>query len=233
MDKKKTFSLAVILILTMVLLSGCNKPKEEIPVIPKNICENVICPDICKGEDLWAQKCVNGTCIDFVRIEPCSEKCGCVVDLCSNVKCLDKCRDEDLWSYKCVNGICSPDAIKEKCSAECGCSPKFFYKINPEGRYRINEIGVIANVYTLRSDQTIRAVVTCRSSICSSPPTVYYAIFEDYTERAPDELVDYTGTVWKNFKEMKGNELTIEEGGTYMIGVSTEYYIEVGFLEDS
>ncbi len=107
MDKKKTFSLAVILILTMVLLSGCNKPKEEIPVIPKNLCENVTCPDICKGEDLWAQKCVNWTCIDFVRIEPCSEKCGCVVDLCSNVKCLDKCRDEDLWSYKCVNGICS------------------------------------------------------------------------------------------------------------------------------
>jgi len=32
---------------------------------------------------------------------------------------------------------------------------------------------------------------------------------------------------------MNGNELMIEEGGTYMIGVSTEYYIEVGFLEDS
>ncbi len=233
MDKKKTFSLAVILILTMVLLSGCNKPKEEIPVIPKNICENVICPDICKGEDLWAQKCVNGTCIDFVRIEPCSEKCGCVVDLCSNVKCLDKCRDEDLWSYKCVNGICSPDAIKEKCSAKCGCSPKFYYPIVPEARYRIPEVGIIANVYSIRADETIRAVVTCRSSLCSSPPTVYYTIFEDYNERLENETVDYTGTAWKNFEKMEGNELTIKESGTYLIGVNTEYYIEVGYLSDS
>lgn len=234
MNKKRLYSLGIlILLIFIVLFSGCNISKEVIPVVPKNLCEDIQCPDICKGEDLWAQKCVDGECVDFVRIEPCSQKCGCIVDLCANIKCLDKCRGEDIWAYKCLNGICSPDILKEKCSTECGCTPKFYYRLIPEARYRIPEVGIIANVYSIRSGQTIRAVVTCRSSLCSSPPTVYYTKFENFNERSTDELVDYTGSAWKNFEEMKDNELTIKESGTYMIGVSTEYYIEVGFLEDS
>ena len=235
MNKRKVGLFGIIFLISVIILvSGCSKPKEQLPpVVKTDLCENVKCPDICKGEDLWAQKCVDGECVDFVRVEPCSEKCGCVVDLCQRIKCNDQCRGEDLWSYKCVNGICAPENIKEKCSVECGCSPKFFYKLVPEARYKLPERGIIANVYSIRSDQVIRTVVTCRSSLCSAPPTVFYTKFEDPFERREDEIVEYFGSAWKNFKVMEGNELTVDEGGTYMIGVSTQYYIEVGFLEDT
>jgi len=235
MGKSRVCLFGIIFLLGIIILfSGCNKPEEQSPPIVKtDLCENVQCPDVCKGEDLWAQKCLEGKCVDFVRIEPCSEKCGCVVDLCQRIKCNDQCRGEELWIYKCVNGVCAPESIKEKCSAECGCSPKFFYKLVPEARYRMSEIGIIANVYSLRSDQVIRAVVTCRSSLCSAPPTVYYSKFEDPFERSDDETVEYSGTVWKNFEEVEGNEFTVDEGGTYLIGVSTQYYIEVGFVKDT
>lgn len=231
--KRLCLFFTMVLIVFVILFSGCNTKKNEPPpVIPKDLCENVTCPDVCHGEDLWSQKCSDGVCIDFVRIEPCSEKCGCVVDLCAKVKCIDKCRGEDLWSYKCVNGVCVPDFLKESCSVECGCAPKFFYKLVPEARYRLPEVGIIANVYSIRSDQVIRAVVTCRSSFCSDPPTVYYTKFEDPFERSENETVVYYGSAWKNFEEMKGNELKVKESATYMIGVSSQYYIEVGFLDD-
>ncbi|NYT03092.1 MAG: hypothetical protein GKC00_00105 [Candidatus Methanofastidiosa archaeon] len=228
------FSFVAILITLIILFSGCSKPNDQTPpVVYTNPCENIDCPDVCKGEDLWAQKCLDGECVDFVRIEPCSEKCGCVVDLCERIKCNDQCRGEDLWTYKCVNGICSPEDIKEKCSIQCGCSPKFFYKLVPEARYRLREVGIIANVYSIRPGQVIRAVVTCRTSLCTDAPTVYYTKFEDPFERNENETVDYFGLVWKDFEVMQGNEVTINDGGTYMIGVSNQYYIEVGFLEDT
>ncbi|MDY1591451.1 MAG: hypothetical protein RBS85_04725 [Methanofastidiosum sp.] len=223
----------IILMAVLILSSGCSKPKEQPPpVIKTDPCENIQCPDICKGEDLWGQKCVDGQCVDFVRIEPCSEKCGCITDLCQRVKCSDQCRNKDLWTYKCVDGLCTPDIIKEKCSVQCGCEPKFFYKLIPQARYRLREVGIIANVYSIRSDQVIRAVVTCRTSLCTDPPTVYYTEFDDPFERSEDETVDYFGTIWKNFEIMKGYELKFDKSGTYMIGVSDQYYIEVGFLGD-
>ena len=235
MGKRRAGLVGIIILITaIILVSGCSKPSAQPPpVVKTDLCDNVQCPDICKGEDLWAQKCVDGKCVDFVRIEPCSEKCGCVVDLCQRIKCNDQCRGEDLWTYKCVNGICAPENIKEKCSVECGCSPKFFYKLIPEARYKMPEVGIIANVYSIRSGQVIRAVVTCRSSLCSAPPTVFYTKFEDQFVRSENETVEYSGSAWKNFEVMEGNELTVDEGGTYMIGVSTEYYIEVGFLGDT
>jgi hypothetical protein len=234
MDYKKVYyTFIIVSIGVFFLFSGCNNSKEEPPpIVSVDSCENIQCSDVCHGEDLWSQKCSDGDCIDFVRIEPCSEKCGCVVDLCANVKCEDKCRGEDLWGYKCLNGICSADSLKEACSVECGCAPKFFYKLVPEARYRLPQVGIIANVYSIRSDQTIRAVVTCRSSFCSDPPTVYYTKFEDPYDRSEDETVVYYGSAWKNFEEMEGNDLKVNESGTYMIGVSTQYYIEVGFLGD-
>ena len=235
MDKRRAGLVGIIILVSiLILFSGCSKPKEQPPpVIKTDLCENVQCPDVCKGEDLWGQKCVDGECVDFVRIEPCSEKCGCVIDLCQRIKCSDQCRGEGLWTYKCVNGICTPESTKEKCSVECGCAPKFFYKLVPEARYRLPEVGIIANVYSVRSDQVIRAVVTCRSSFCSDPPTVYYTIFEDPYDCSEDETVVYYGSAWKNFEEMEGDELQVKESGTYMIGVSTQYYIEVGFLKDT
>ncbi|KYC48931.1 MAG: hypothetical protein AMQ22_01789 [Candidatus Methanofastidiosum methylothiophilum] len=235
MGKRKALLLGIFFLISILILSsGCSKTKEQPPpVIKTDPCENIQCPDICKGEDLWGQKCLDGECVDFVRIEPCSEKCGCVTDLCQRIKCNDQCRGEDLWIYKCVNGLCTPESVKEKCSVECGCTPKFFYKLVPEARYKLSEVGIIANVYSIRRDQDIRAVVTCRSTLCSAPPTVFYTKFEDPFERSEDEIVEYLGSAWKNFKVMEGNELTVDEGGTYMIGVSTQYYIEVGFLEDT
>jgi len=235
MYKRKEILFGTIILMGLIILfSGCAKSNETPPpVVKTDLCENIECPDICKGEDLWAQKCVDGECVDFVRTEPCSEKCGCVVDLCQMIKCKDQCRGEDLWAYKCVNGICVPETIKEKCSKECGCGPKFFYKIVPEARYRLSEIGIIANVYSLRNDQVIRTIVTCRTSLCSDPPTVYYTKFEDPFERSEDETVEYSGSAWKDFQVVQGNEFTVEEGGTYMIGVSTQYFIEVGFVKDT
>ncbi|KYC44621.1 MAG: hypothetical protein APG12_01572 [Candidatus Methanofastidiosum methylothiophilum] len=224
----------VFLISALILSSGCSRPKQEPPpIVRTDPCENIQCPDICKGEDLWSQKCVDGACVDFVRIEPCSEKCGCVVDLCQRIKCYDECRGEELWAYKCVNGICAPDYIKEKCAAPCGCGPKYFYNLVPEARYRLPEYGIIANVYSIRTDQVIRAVVKCRTSLCTAPPTVYYTKFEDPFERRPDELVDYFGFDLKKFKALDGYEFTVDEGGTYLIGVSTQYFIEVGFVKDT
>ena len=234
MDNRKALLLGVFFLISiLILFSGCNISKEESsPISPKDLCDNIECPNVCKGEDLWSQKCLDGNCVDFVRIESCSEKCGCIVDLCQRVKCSDQCRNEDLWTYKCVDGLCTPDIIKEKCSVQCGCAPKFFYKLIPQARYRLREVGIIANVYSIRSDQVIRAVVTCRTSLCTDPPTVYYTEFDDPFERSEDETVEYFGTIWKNFEPMKGYELKFDKSGTYMIGVSDQYYIEVGFLGD-
>ena len=88
MKKSRTAIFTVItLIWILILSSGCNKPNEEKPpVINKDLCDNIECPNVCKGEDLWSQKCLDGNCVDFVRVESCSEKCGCIVDLCQRVQ---------------------------------------------------------------------------------------------------------------------------------------------------
>jgi Flp pilus assembly protein TadD len=61
---------SIVLILTIccvILLAGCSSDP----------CSNVKCPDICHGNELWSQLCENGKCIDYKRVDSCSEYCNC------------------------------------------------------------------------------------------------------------------------------------------------------------
>jgi len=50
-----------------IFISGCNNDP----------CKNINCPDICHGNELWSQMCENGKCIDYKRVDSCSEYCNC------------------------------------------------------------------------------------------------------------------------------------------------------------
>ncbi len=50
-----------------ILIAGCNNDP----------CKNINCPDVCHGNELWRQVCENGKCIDYQRVDSCSEYCGC------------------------------------------------------------------------------------------------------------------------------------------------------------
>ena len=45
-----------------------------------DLCEGVICPDICDVNDLWSQVCVDGVCVQDTLIEQNSPTCGYLED---------------------------------------------------------------------------------------------------------------------------------------------------------
>lgn len=94
--------------LLLVLVSLC---------IGQNPCQNITCGRVCRGEDLWEQRCIGGECVDSRIVEDCSKECGC--DPCKNIVCVDGCYGPDLWRMKCLEGECVPDYIIERDSEQC------------------------------------------------------------------------------------------------------------------
>ena len=86
-----------------------------------NLCAGVVCDNICIGNDLWSQKCVNGACFLDQLIQQNSSTCG--YDPCAGVVCDNICIGNDLWSQKCVNGDCFLDLLIEQNSSTCGYDP--------------------------------------------------------------------------------------------------------------
>ena len=86
-------------------------------------CENVTCPYICIGVDLYSQKCVDGNCVTDQLVESNSLTCG--YDPCQEVVCENVCIGTDLWSQKCdiSTGNCIDDQLLEKDSLTCGFDP--------------------------------------------------------------------------------------------------------------
>ena len=84
-------------------------------------CKGVTCGTVCRGYDLWHQKCVDGNCVDDTLVEANSVTCG--YDPCSGVVCNDICKGYDLWAQKCVNGNCVDDHLVESDSVTCGFDP--------------------------------------------------------------------------------------------------------------
>jgi hypothetical protein len=84
-------------------------------------CKGVTCGTVCRGYDLWSQKCVDGSCVDDRIVEANSRQCG--YDPCDGVVCNDYCKGYDLWSQKCVDGVCVDDYLIEADSAQCGFDP--------------------------------------------------------------------------------------------------------------
>lgn len=41
-----------------------------------DLCEGVVCDDVCIGNDLWSQKCVDGSCVQDAIIESNSPTCS-------------------------------------------------------------------------------------------------------------------------------------------------------------
>ena len=110
----KSYKLVIygLILLLFVSFASC---------IGQDPCENITCGQVCRGEDLWEQKCIGGECVDYRIIKPCSEECGC--DLCRGIICEDGCFDYDLWRMKCVDGECEKDYVIEKNSERCGYEP--------------------------------------------------------------------------------------------------------------
>ena len=86
-----------------------------------DLCDGVVCDNICIGNDLWSQKCVNGSCFLDQLIEQNSSTCG--YDPCDGVVCDNICIGNDLWSQKCVNGDCFLDLLVQQNSITCGYDP--------------------------------------------------------------------------------------------------------------
>ena len=86
-----------------------------------DLCEGVVCENICIGIDLWSRKCVEGECIPDQLLESNSVTCG--YDPCEGVVCDNICIGIDMWSQKCVEGDCVPDQLLESNSVTCGYDP--------------------------------------------------------------------------------------------------------------
>ena len=114
---------------------GCdeyyNLPPIRLPVTTKDVgvswlrpidlCEGMVCDNVCIGDDLWSQKCVEGDCIPDQLLESNSVTCG--YDPCEGVVCDNICIGLDLWSQKCEGGYCVPDQLLESNSVTCGYDP--------------------------------------------------------------------------------------------------------------
>jgi hypothetical protein len=101
-------------------------------------CRNVNCGTVCRGDDLWSQKCIDGSCFDDELIESNSKQCG--YDPCRNVNCGTVCRGDDLWSQKCIDGSCFDDELIESNSLDCGYDPCSSHCTN--GKKDCGEYGV-------------------------------------------------------------------------------------------
>ena len=86
-----------------------------------NLCEGVVCDNICVGKDLWSQKCdpATGTCVPDQLIE--SNSSTCEYDPCEGVVCDNICVGDDLWSQGCNpdTGLCEMDQLLQQDSINC------------------------------------------------------------------------------------------------------------------
>ena len=84
-------------------------------------CEDVVCPNICIGNDLYSQICdpSTGKCVVDQLIE--SDSAFCDYDPCEGVVCPDICIGNDLYSQICdpVTGKCVTDQLIESDSVSC------------------------------------------------------------------------------------------------------------------
>lgn len=222
-------NLIVPSILIIILFSsGCLVPsKITQQPINTNPCENVNCPDKCIGNELWSQVCDNGQCINFKRIDECSESCGCKEDLCKAVSCNYKCIGNDLWSYKCVNGICIQDQLVEECNQECGCKPELVIReIQPSESWIFNDpnntskVVAFGNIYLLYNKDKIGIILTCRSDKCLDYPAVYYG-YKLQGEREFHEYIQIEDlSYWRPPYD-----------AFYILYFSPEYYMRVGYVD--
>jgi len=218
------FSIFIIILLS----SGCLVPsKTTQQPITANPCENVNCPDKCIGNELWSQVCDNGQCINFKRIDECSESCGCKEDLCKAVSCNYKCIGNDLWSYKCVNGICIQDQLVEECNQECGCKPELVIReIQPSESWIFNDpnntskVVAFGNIYLFYNKDKIGVILTCRSDKCLDYPAVYYG-YKLQGEREFHEYIQIEDlSYWRPPYD-----------AFYILYFSPEYYMRAGYVD--
>ena len=104
-----------------IRIGNANSSYAEVSPDSSNLCDGVVCDNICIGNDLWSQKCVDGICVADTIIEINSSTCG--YDPCDGVVCDNICVGNDLWSRKCVDGSCVPDQLIESNSISCGYDP--------------------------------------------------------------------------------------------------------------
>ncbi len=222
-SKRKYSVITVLTICFTILMSGCNN----------DLCSNVTCPDICHGNELWSQACKDGNCIDYKRVTDCSSYCGCIPNKsttvtttttdgrCSNIYCDSICVGNELWSSKCVNGECIKDKLLQKCSDECGCEPYIFSEI-PKGITYISSWG-LSEVYNFKEGDIIRVITTCRKSSCKDGPFAYYIFLGN---RGINDL-----EMGEKFQVVQTpNEWHIEKDGNYLLAITNEYYMTVGYL---
>ena len=80
-------------------------------------CDGVVCENICIGNDLYSQKCIEGNCVTDQLIE--SNSALCDYDPCEGVVCENICIGNDLYSQKCIEGNCVTDQLIESDSVSC------------------------------------------------------------------------------------------------------------------
>ncbi len=147
--------------------------------IGQDPCKNVTCGTVCRGVDLWEQRCLNGECVDYSIIEKNSRECG--YNPCKDVVCTDSCFGTELWKMKCVEGECVQDFLIEKDSERCGFIPPSPTPM-PPGEIETEEYAV----YTALIETRFDLIATFRE-----PDEVKLIVIEEYTSshsETPEEL---------------------------------------------
>ena len=134
------------LIISIVLVLSC---------IGQDPCKDVTCGDVCRGETLWKQECVNGECVDSQIVEENSPSCG--YDPCRDVVCENACISTELWAMTCINGECVYDHLIEEHSESCGYTPPPPSTPSPTNEVLAEEY----NVYSTLIEKGFGMIASC------------------------------------------------------------------------
>ena len=85
-------------------------------------CDSVVCGNVCVGNDLCTQKCIDGSCVPDQLLE--SNSVSCESDLCAGVVCPNTCIGPDRWYQRCdlATGQCIPHQLLQEDSLNCRIS---------------------------------------------------------------------------------------------------------------
>ncbi|MBU7038781.1 MAG: hypothetical protein HXS52_12690 [Theionarchaea archaeon] len=194
------------LIISIVLMLSC---------IGQNPCEDVTCGNVCRGEALWKQTCINGECVDARVVEENSPMCG--YDPCRDVVCDNACISTELWKMTCLNGECVSDHLIEENSESCGYSPPPSSTPPPSDKvlaeeYRVNsaliEKGFDLIVSCFRDYDQIEVIVIEKYT---STGVFGYGDLSEALEWVRDEMPSVTQEMIDDFIDKNGKSYPLED----------------------
>ena len=189
--------------------------------IGQNPCEDITCGRMCRGYDLWEQKCINGECVDDRMIEENSRECG--FNPCINVVCDDICFGTELWKMTCSEGECVRDSIIEKDSVACGFTPE-------EGALEEEEY----QVYNALIVKGFDLIASCFKSFSE----IELIVIDDHTETDSGFSSDLERTLRQMSEQMPAldqetiNDFKLKNGQSYPLSNNFDLPVKVLLFSD-